>query len=367
MRINSKARKFWTFARGVFEYNVLARFGPLAPKEMIINLTYWCNSRCVMCNIWKMRPKNELSFPEWQKIMNDPIFKNIEVLTLSGGEATLHPELTKLAELFVNSMPKLYSLSIITNGFMTDFIVKKVAELAELCKKRKIHLSVSVSIDGINKMHEVVRKIPNAFKKSSDTLLALKKLQKQYDFSLGSGSLIFRKNLSETETVEKWFKKNKLSLSFQIIGFHETFVNNLETQNNLDFTTDQKDELGKVLKNLAKGRSWNNLRSYYWVDLWNMYMKGKPRTTPCPFLVDQFVLDSFGDVYYCLSERKIGNCRERKSVSDIYYHPKNLGFRKNLPNFACKKCNSGCNVGYAIAKDFKKFAWFKLTGRLWYG
>lgn len=321
-----------------------------------------------MCNIWKMKPKNELSFEEWEKAMEDPIFRNIEALTISGGEATMHPKFLEIIELFINSMPKLYSLGLITNGFMTDFIVGRVEKLAQVCQDRGIHLSLSVSVDGAEKMHGDIRRIPDAFKKSTATLLAFKKMQQKFkNISVGSGSLILKQNLFDLEKTEAWFKNNKIPLNFQIVGFHETFVRNLDTQKDVDFDTKQKNKLFEVLEKLSKMGSIRNLRSYYWRDILHMYRDGKPRSTPCPFLKDQFVIDSFGDVYYCLSERPIGNFRGGKRISGIYYDKDNLQFRKNMPKTSCPGCNSGCNVGYALAKDAKKFLWFKLTGRPWYG
>lgn len=363
-----RMKKVWAFLRGVYEYNVLSHFRPLPPKEMIINLTYWCNSRCVMCNIWKMKPKNELSFDEWENALKDPIFSNIEALTISGGEATMHPKFLELIELFINSMPRLYSLGLITNGFMTDFIVGRVEKLAQVCQDRGIHLSLSVSVDGAGKMHEDIRRIPDAFKKSTATLLAFKKMQEKFkNISVGSGSLIVKQNLFDLEKTEEWFKNNNIPLNFQIVGFHDTFVRNLDTQKDVDFETKQKNKLFEVLEKLSNMGSIRNLRSYYWRDLLHMYRDGKPRSTPCPFLKDQFVIDSFGDVYYCLSERPIGNFRGGERISDIYYDKDNLQFRKNMPKTSCPGCNSGCNVGYALAKDAKKYLWFRLTGRPWYG
>lgn len=362
-----KLRKALSWSKGFLEYSLVSKLKSLPPKSMIINLTYWCNSRCTMCNIWKMKPKNELSFEEWQRIMDDKIFHQIESLTISGGEPTLSKDFLKLAELFMDSMPKLKTLGVITNGFQTELIVSKLTKLAKLCKKRKIHLSISVSIDGIGKMHERVRRIPNAFDKSKKTLMKLNKLKSKYDLSVGSGSMILKQNLSEIDKTEKWFEAKKIPLNFQIVGFHDTFVKNLDTQNKVDFINKQTKKLVEVLKRLAKPQYWRDFRAYYWQDMVEMYEKKKPRTTPCPFLKDHFVLDSFGDVYYCLSVKKIGNVREGKSVSEVYYSPENVKFRRSLPKTHCQGCNSGCNTDEAIAKDMKKYLWFRLTGKPWYG
>jgi radical SAM protein with 4Fe4S-binding SPASM domain len=105
---------------------------------------------------------------------------------------------------------------------------------------------------------------------------------------------------------------------------------------------------------------------YYWEDMIQMYRDGAVRTTPCSFLKDDFVIDSLGDVYYCLSVRPIGNfVKENRLVGEIYYDQKNISFRQNLSKNACRNCNSGCNTSNAIAFDVKKYIWYKITGKLW--
>ena len=65
------------FLWGSLEYNFISKFKPLAPKEMIINLTYLCNSKCIMCNIWKNDGKGEMTVEEWQKALKGPIFRMV--------------------------------------------------------------------------------------------------------------------------------------------------------------------------------------------------------------------------------------------------------------------------------------------------
>lgn len=364
--MREKLGKISTVTKGIINYNLWRHFKTLSPTELQINVTYRCNSRCQMCQIWKMKPKNELSYKEWQKIMKDPIFRTTKRLAIAGGEPVLHPELVKLTKLFVNSMPQLQFLNLTTNGFLPQRTTRITKSLARLSQKKGIGFSVAVSLDGIGKMHDVIRGAPGAFEKTASTIMALKSLQAKYNLYLGVACLICRKNLHHIKEVKKWCDKRKIPLHFQLIGFHETYVQNIEKKEELDFKKEDEKYLYSILKELAKPssrkdiRSW--LRAYYWKDMHQMY-KGSQRTTPCPFLLDAFVLDSFGDVYYCLSERKIGNCREGKTVSEIYYDPEKLAFRKQLAKTACPKCNSGCFVTSAIAKDFKKFVWFYLTSR----
>ncbi|MFH1970854.1 MAG: radical SAM protein [Patescibacteria group bacterium] len=359
-----KLKKIKFITDGIVNYNLLQKIKPIGPTELQINITYLCNSRCKMCNIWKMKPTNEIRFEEWRKIMCDPIFKNIQKLTITGGEPTLHQQMSELIKLYIDSMPKLFSLTIVTNGFLTDRLISETKKNSKLCKKRNIDLKIFVSLDGLDEIHNKVRGIKNAFQKTSSSILKLKALEKKYDFKVSAGGLINKINLNKIEEVEAWCKKHKIPFNYIIIGFHDTYVRNLDRKSSVDFEKKDKNNLFFLLKKLSlrysilKPKTY--LNAFYWGDILNMYKNKSPRTTPCPFLVDAFVIDSFGDVYYCLSERKIGNFKKGSSVSEIYFNKKNLNFRKKIAELSCSTCNSGCFVPSGLAKDFRKVFVFYL-------
>jgi hypothetical protein len=96
-----------------------------------------------------------------------------------------------------------------------------------------------------------------------------------------------------------------------------------------------------------------------------MYKNGTVRTTPCSFLKDDFCIDSFGGVYYCFSASAIVNVlKESRKIGEIYFDPTNQEKRKKFTTTVCRKCNSGCNVYYAVAWDLKKWLWYLMTGKL---
>ncbi len=358
------AKDWKGFATGLYDYNVLKHFRVLPPKQLQINITYRCNSRCDMCNIWQMDTRGEMTLEKWAEVLQDPIFETIEKLTVAGGEPTIHPQILELITLFMERMPRLQSLTLITNGFLPQRILAQSKTIAEMCRLRDINLSISVSIDGLDEMHESVRHIPNAFAKSRETLLALKDLQQTYGFWLGVGTVVYRKNLYHVRDVRDWCAKHDIPCTLQVVGFHDSYVANTEQQAELDFTDEDKAYLYDLMEELAADRSPGNVMAYYWNDMIQMYRDGGARTTPCPFATDAFVLDSFGDVYYCLSERKIGNCLNGQTVGEVYYAPENQDFRQWMTKHSCLGCNSACFVHTGLKKDLKKYAWFTLTGKL---
>jgi len=370
MRIaeKDKFKKIEEFLSGFWRYNLGSKFHQLTPRSLMINLTYKCNSRCVMCNIWQIKPKNEVNLDQWCEIMKDNVFRDIRNLTISGGEPMLYQNFVSAVKLFIDSMPKLRRLVLNTNGFLPKQIEEEVIKIAKYCQLKKIRLVVNVSIDGVAAVQDALRRIKNGFNKSFETVRRITKISVKYDISVGVSSLILRQNVKRYAEMKSWLLKNRVNGGFQIVGFHKDFLKNKEKEGNLSIDSSVKSDFLKVLVDIRNSKKSFSLTRYYWQDMIEMYKNSSWRTTPCSFLKDDFVIDSLGDVYYCLSVRPIGNfIKENRSIGEIYFDQKNISFRRNLPEVACKNCNSGCNVTSGIAFDAKRYIWYKLTGRLWPG
>jgi MoaA/NifB/PqqE/SkfB family radical SAM enzyme len=321
-----------------------------------------------MCNIWKMKPTNELTMDEWKTMVRDPMFSNVRTLDITGGEATLAPDFSDKIKLFLDHMPKVNHVTMVSNGFSTTLILKRVEEIMKLLKPKNVSFNISISVDGTEKMHEAVRRIPKAFEKVKNTIFGLKQLSLTYpNLSVSVGSLIMHQNIDHVDEITTWLEDNDIKYGLQIVGFHDTYVRNLDTEASTDFSKADRVKLFTLLSKLAKPTSLRDVRSYYWRDLLAMYKDGKRRTTPCPFLHDQFAVDSFGSIYNCFSSAAIGNIRDGKSPSELYYSKKNIVRRERMWSTVCVKCNSGCSASEATAKDLKSYLYFRLTGKPYYG
>lgn len=352
-------------AAGTFDYNVRSHFQTLPPKVLQVITNYRCNSRCAMCNIWQLPHKHELSVTEFRALMDpDPIFDGVEQLTVAGGESSLRTDLAELVTYFVERMPKLWAISTVTNGFLPKRILEQTEAVLKIIAPRGIKLSMSVSLDGIGTMHDRVRGIPGGFDKTVETLTGLQELQQRYDFWLGTGYVVMHENLRHALEFRAWAQKRGLNVGFQLVGFHESYLSNLDRQNDVDFRPEDRDELIGLMTRLASERAWRNLSAFYWSDMVRMYRDGAPRSTPCPFTLEGLALDVYGDVFYCLSTPRIGNfLEEKRSVGEIYYDPKNLRYRsEEMRKRICPGCNSACGTEIALKKDVKQYVKFMLTG-----
>ena len=351
-------RKAFDFGDGFLRYNFFSKIKTLYPKFLIINLTYKCNSRCIMCNIWKIKHQKELSFNDWKKVLKDPIFRKIRTVTISGGEAFLHEDYLSVTKLIIDKLPKLKKMVLNSNGFGKT-VAEDILKIADYCKFKKIKLAVTISIDEIGEKHDEIRRISGGFNRAMMTLNKLiAAIDNGVEIDLGVASVLMNKNINRYKEINKFFINKGIKHGFQLIGFHDTYVDNLKEKNNLDFVGEN---LNKILKFLKEMKNKNDFESFYWDDMYKMYKNNERRKTPCVFLKDGLVIDAIGDVYYCLSTKPIGNfIKEGKSISKIYFDTKNIRLRNSFWESNCKYCNSGCDIKKSIAYDFRKYFVFKI-------
>ena len=57
------------------------------PYKLTFSISYWCQSRCLTCNIWQIKPKGELELNEIQEFARKNNF--LKWIEITGGEPFL--------------------------------------------------------------------------------------------------------------------------------------------------------------------------------------------------------------------------------------------------------------------------------------
>lgn len=71
------------------------------PKVIQLPITYRCNSRCLMCNVWKMDTTDEAEILEFSEFMKDELFKKVQSVGINGGEPTLIGNIDEYAKVIL--------------------------------------------------------------------------------------------------------------------------------------------------------------------------------------------------------------------------------------------------------------------------
>ena len=176
-------RAFW---RSVRYYLADFLHFPVLPVQLRFAVTKCCNSRCIMCGLWRTDKAaiEEIAADEILKIgrNNHWFLRRVAQVAFTGGEPTLRKDLANLVKAAHQVFPKAF-FSLNTNGFDSRQVLSVVQEIMEFHH----HLAVIVSLDGLGEAHNWVRGVPGVFLKvveTIDSLVALRQKQPQLRLSV---------------------------------------------------------------------------------------------------------------------------------------------------------------------------------------
>jgi len=348
------------YMRGFYEYLIKKHFGTLIPRELMFPITYRCNAKCVMCGIWKYPRRKELSLEQIEHLLSDKLFRGIQVIDITGGEPTLRDDLVQVVHVIIDKLPELKKINLSTNALDTDRVNNSCVGIAKAAEKKGIDFFVAASLDGIGRIHETVRGVPDAFRKVSETIFRLKQLSRRHHFRFGVGTTISPTNLRDIPNVYEWCKFNDINVDFTLASVAENYYTNVSEEEHLRIKDRDEKYLLELLQRLAGEKSLLNFSAYYYYDLIRMIRDDKQRTTPCPFALDAFILDAYGDMYYCMHGETIGNCL-RKNCSDLYFDPRSLAHRNEIIRNKCSRCFINCFISMGVGKELIKYIRFLLS------
>ncbi len=329
---------------------------PQYPSFLIFECTENCNSRCRMCNIWKKKPKGELTKEELSQIFSSRLFSKLRWINLTGGEPFLRKDFVDIIEI-LNSLPNLEGIAVPTNGFLTQRIVDAVESSLRLLDRRKF-LSVTVSIDGFEKTHESIRGVKGSFKKAIATLDRLLELKKRYkNFNVGVQPTISRINLKEIKAFYSWIKKKTAAVGFAVMLQSPGYYDNLDS----DIGLSKKDllKLSRFLRKIAKA---DVQYAYYYYSLARMFESSR-RGFGCMAGYKTLFMDSYGSLSPCpvLSFNKAYSFGSFRKGDIFWFSGSSDNLRKRLKSEKiCESCTMLCDYINVVKVEFFEHSFFML-------
>jgi len=294
----------WRFLKANFQ----------APSSLIkLNfvLTYQCNSRCSMCNIWKKgKTGKELTIGEIEQFFSKS--NEFSWIDLSGGEIFLRDDLQDVAKIIISKCEDLFLFHFATNGLLTDRVVTFVGWLLKSQNVPKV--LVTVSVDGYESLHDKIRGVPGGFKKTIATFAALRKFNSK-KFKVFLGMTIGKDNFSGLNKTIDAVKElipdfNHTELHVNILQESEHYYDNKTGSNG-----DQR-YLFDVIKKIRDQRPRKRLSPVAFLEdkylkLSKKFLQDHHCPLPCKSGVVSCFIDPSGDVYPCVAFSKlIGNIRD---------------------------------------------------------
>lgn len=304
------------------------------PTNLNFSITDNCNSRCVMCDVWKTRSKDEMTEADLHRVLSDQLFAQIQHVGVSGGEPTLRTDLVEMIRVIVETLPRLRSLSITSHGFQVKRLEKYLPRIKAICEKHGVDFRLHLSVDGIGEVHNTVRGIPKAF----DKTMASNRVARELGVTVQWQATISARNVYHVSRLQQVAKDYNADIIFrqatEIIR-----LDNIESLAGVALDDNEQSFFADFLESkIVHASARTPVRRLFYHDLAHRIRTGADRTAPCYYQNEGVFLTPHGDLYPCsICTEKLGNALERSSY-DIYFSDESRAIRDRLINNTCPKC-----------------------------
>ena len=319
--------------------------GPL-PFKLTLIVTYSCDTRCRMCNIWKRPKDGTMTLDEVREfVARNPWFSWIN---LSGGEIWTRPDMEEVVEALVSGSPSLYLLDFPTTGQQTERIVRGVERALASGVPR---LLVTVSLDGPREVHESIRRREGAFDNAIATFRRLRALRsRRFGVFLGM-------------TLSQW-NDGALLETIEAVRREIPDVRTDEFHVNVAQVSDHYYENGEMPPTEAAAlrdveaflrSKRHRFHPVAWLErryqrLSEGFVRSGVTPLPCKALSSSVFVDARWNVYPCsMWDRRLGNLRDLGfDLQGLWEAPVTTAARREIAAGTCPNCWTPCEAYQTI-------------------
>lgn len=351
--------KILTFLNDYFFTNILKK--RIKPRVLQLPITGFCNSRCTTCNIWNMTNKKHINPDELKNVLLDVYFSKVSVVGVNGGEPSMHPQLEDVIEsLFV--LKKLKRIHVISNGMVSELLAEKLKKIKPLCESRGVSLYLTLSIDGIEEIHDKTRGVEGAYKKTLSTLKIILCNRKLYCDYVDIGCTISNSNIEAMPAVEVLCKKLGVTSYYHLAVPNERIGTYIDADYSV--LNDKRNSLLAQEYFYGKFKYGDSFKSKFrcFVSYYYLKKQGKKRIVPCQYLRRDITIDENLNMFLCAcASKKVGELVTNKPHEIL----KSGNIKKEEVRLK-KLCNS-C-IHYIVYPSFKSLLLYfkeKYSGIIW--
>jgi len=181
------------------------------PTDIGFLMTNLCNARCVHCDIWKNKGKDDTPTVEQYKATLSEMRAWLGPVHVffSGGEALLRPS---MPEVLAHAASIGLFAEILTHGYWPD---QSRVEKTVLANPGRI----TVSLDGIGEAHSLIRGREDFFEQTTRTLETLKRMRtgKSLTYAIRLKTVVMQHNLHDVGNVAQYAAENGMEVFYQAV------------------------------------------------------------------------------------------------------------------------------------------------------
>jgi MoaA/NifB/PqqE/SkfB family radical SAM enzyme len=318
------------------------------PYKLTFCITYWCNYACQTCNIWKMKPRDELRLDEIQRFFRRS--NRFVWVDVTGGEVSLRKDFVGICEAIITSCPDLLLLHFPTNGYLTDKLVDATREIARM---RPEKLIITVSTDGDEAMNDTIRGVGGGWRRQIETFRRLREIP---GVDVVLGMTLSAANVDHFPQAFAAAKAEIPALDYR--DFHVNIVHESgHYLGNTDLALRRRvspEALARATESYAKlrGFGWSpvNYLERAYLKRVRRYLESGRTPMRCHALRASCFIDSWGNVFPCtIYDHKLGSLREVDyELTRIWQSAAAAALQKEIWDYKCPQCWTPCEAYQSI-------------------
>ena len=312
----------------------------ILPINYTYSITSKCDSKCKTCNIWKQKSGDDLTKEEWKKIIrnigNAPLW-----ITITGGNQFLREDLSEIVGYILKyNRPRIINFPV--SGTLPKLVVEQIKKVLIEIKGKRVKLILNISLDGINELHDNIRGVKGAFKKTIKTFKELKKLQEKYpNLIIGIYTIISKYNVKHINEVMDFITKNLkpdhhsieiAEKSRELFNIKQNFV----PSKNISIKV-----VDKYIRYISNSKKLilkfkNFFRRRYYINVKKILLRNK-EVIPCFAGIASIQISPTGKVWQCCTKADImGDLRkENYDFRKIFFGKKADKIRRKIKREHC--------------------------------
>lgn len=275
--------------------------------KVILAVTYKCNYKCLICNIWRLylhepsKAKLELKLDEIKEVFkkSKPVW-----ISLTGGEPFLRNDIIEIVQAVYEESENLKIINVSTNGSLPDRIEKVVAEVIEEIKVPLMY--VTVSLDGDRNRHDLIRGVKGAWEKALETFFRLHQLSTYYqNLLVGFEYTISPFNAGSLSSLYAELRKLGLfdvDLVVTVVHVGNYYHNyQMKIMNGFEYRSMALKDVELSIKYSLNALNLHSLIKLIYLKLLRKYLLESKRPVPfCTAASGTCFVDPYGNTYPCI-------------------------------------------------------------------
>ncbi|MBS13358.1 MAG: hypothetical protein CME19_17350 [Gemmatimonadetes bacterium] len=318
------------------------------PYKLTYATTFWCNYKCQTCNIWEMKPRNEMSFEEIQTFFRKS--RDFLWVDLTGGEVTLRKDFVDVCKAVVDHCPNLLLLHFPTNGYLPDKIVENAREIAKMAPERLI---ITVSTDGDEETNDRIRGIEGGWQRQMETFSRLREIK---GVQTVLGMTLSQSNVDHFPVAFEAVKKFYPDLTYtdyyvNIVHESDHFFDNKRTGVRSEVAgSDLADAVEQYSHLRGLARTPVSLLERAYMKRVRRYLETGQNPIRCQALKSSVFIDPWGNVFPCtIYNRKVGALRDTDyDLREIWNRPETQALQQEIWQNKCPQCWTPCEAYQSI-------------------